>query len=169
MAKNNSKRDRRGANATTSPKRSRQTSRLHVSPSPKPQVRLAVDRQRPSAAIDDRRVWHPLGDARPAYDTSYRPVKTLRVLDRPRTLQSPLPKGSIKVGKKAAQRQRQAQINRFGPDYHSQTKAIVAFAEPGKVLHCIKRKVRREVLHALNKAGRGNRRPTYRPESKIHC
>lgn len=50
---------------------------------------------------------------------------------------------------------------------------VVAFADAKRVIHCVKRKVRKEVLHALNlKTGRGakRRKPERRNAySKISC
>lgn len=48
--------------------------------------------------------------------------------------------------------------------------ARVAFESPEKVMVCVRRKMRREVLHALRitgKSGTGKRRRT--PASNIHC
>lgn len=53
----------------------------------------------------------------------------------------------------------------------SQTKGLVAFAEPQKVPICIRRKERKQVLHAKGIAGSKKRlRPGRRSEfSSIHC
>lgn len=52
----------------------------------------------------------------------------------------------------------------------SQTKAIVAFAEPDKIPLCIRRKERREVLHAKGVAGGKVRRPGRRTQwSDVKC
>lgn len=52
----------------------------------------------------------------------------------------------------------------------SQTKAIIAFADPSRVAVCVRRGVRREVLHALKVAGgTGQRRPRFNASSKISC
>jgi hypothetical protein len=45
----------------------------------------------------------------------------------------------------------------------------LAFMDPRRVVVCIRRKMRREVLHALGKGGGGNRRPTRKPTSEIQC
>lgn len=169
MAKNKN-RDRRTANA--SPNRNAPAPRLHVSPSPKtPAADAMLARpapRKPEPTIADGRVFHPLGKGRPALTVSHTPVKTLRVLDRPRTFKGLAPK-SIKVGKAAAKRQHQFQVNRFGPVHVSQTKAAVAFQAPHRVLICLKRKIRKEVFHALGKAGRGVRRPKFNRHSHIKC
>lgn len=45
-----------------------------------------------------------------------------------------------------------------------------AFAEPSQVLICERRRARKEVLHALRKAGKvGQKRPRYNDFSKISC
>ncbi len=52
----------------------------------------------------------------------------------------------------------------------SQTKAIVAFKAPQKVLICARRQIRKEVLHAYNKAGKtGQRRPRRNEYSNVSC
>lgn len=52
----------------------------------------------------------------------------------------------------------------------SQTKAIIAFAEPSRVAVCVRRGVRREVLHALKVAGgTGMKRRRLTSSSKISC
>lgn len=46
----------------------------------------------------------------------------------------------------------------------------VAFEDPSRVLICVRRKQRKEVLHALGKAGKvGQRRPRRNHYSEIHC
>lgn len=53
---------------------------------------------------------------------------------------------------------------------NSQTKAILAFKEPEKLALCVRREVRKRVMHAINKAGRsGQKRRTTNPQSKISC
>lgn len=48
--------------------------------------------------------------------------------------------------------------------------AGVAFERPNEVLVCVRRKRRKEVLHALNKTGRGGQKsPRRTPFSDIHC
>ncbi|AZL83019.1 hypothetical protein [Apis mellifera associated microvirus 41] len=52
----------------------------------------------------------------------------------------------------------------------SQTKAILAFADPSRVLVCLRRSIRREVLHAKRIAGSGGmRRPRRNALSSISC
>lgn len=52
----------------------------------------------------------------------------------------------------------------------AQTKAVLSFADPSRVGVCVRRKVRREVLHALRKAGKGGMsRPRRNASSSIHC
>lgn len=44
------------------------------------------------------------------------------------------------------------------------------FVHPKKVLICVRRKMRKQVLHAFNKTGKsGQRRPRRSPYSDIHC
>lgn len=77
------------------------------------------------------------------------------------------PAGLISVGK------RPRLIAKQNPAYKapSQTKAIVAFAEPKKVAVCIRRKTRKEVLFATGKGGsRKKQKPPRKSEfSDISC
>lgn len=88
----------------------------------------------PLSEIEDRRTYHPLGSDRPALYS----VAPLQVKDR-----------------RPSPRQRRAG---FRP--HSQTKGVIAFAEPDQVVLCVRRKERREVLFAkrFHKRGRGGPR-----------
>lgn len=46
----------------------------------------------------------------------------------------------------------------------------IAFGTPEKTLICIRRNIRKQVLHALNKTGKtGQRRPKWNYNSKISC
>lgn len=106
----------------------------------------------PLVEVDDRRLFHfdpPAGRA--PLDEEGRPARiTLR--DKKRT--------------RGAKRG----VYRFGPRIYSQTKAIRAFEEPRKVLICIRRQSRKEVLFAKRKAGRGGMRPPRRNAwSSISC
>lgn len=53
----------------------------------------------------------------------------------------------------------------------SQTKAILAFDEPRRVIVCLRRRIRREVLHASGFAGSGRpmRKPRRNALSSISC
>lgn len=57
----------------------------------------------------------------------------------------------------------------FSP--HSQTKARLGFSAPQDVMTCIRRKIRKEVLHAFQKAGKGGRQRKHRytARSRIKC
>lgn len=43
------------------------------------------------------------------------------------------------------------------------------FADPRRVIICIRRKIRREVLLALGKGGGGNKSPRRKPSSEVSC
>lgn len=50
------------------------------------------------------------------------------------------------------------------------TLARIAFQNPDKVLICARRQIRREVMHAFGKAGRGGQKsPKFNEYSKISC
>ncbi len=54
--------------------------------------------------------------------------------------------------------------------YQSGTKATVAFTDPKRVVVCVRRNQRKEVLHALKKTGRvGQKRPRRNELSNISC
>lgn len=94
------------------------------------------------AEIEDRRQFHPEQDQQPVRRLSRRPNE-LQARDRPT--------------------RSRLQRDRFGETVRSQTKAIVGFADPARTVVCIRRKQRREVLHAkkqLKKRGGGGRRRT---------
>lgn len=59
----------------------------------------------------------------------------------------------------------------FGFKPNDQTRARVAFADPRKTLVCVRRKVRKEVLHATGAAGsrRRQKKPRHNELSKISC
>jgi len=51
----------------------------------------------------------------------------------------------------------------------TQTKAVVAFRAPEAVAVCVRRKMRKEVLHAKGKAGGKVRKPKFNSLSKYRC
>lgn len=53
----------------------------------------------------------------------------------------------------------------------SQTKAVLAFAKPSRVALCIRRSIRKQVLHAFKQTGAGkhHRRPRLNEWSSISC
>lgn len=101
--------------------------------------------QSPSKAlrlIEDRREFHPMGRFRPA-----------------RSLSTPLHRLEVPNA----------------PVRHTVRKTIsaishIAFKAPEKVLVCVRRQRRKEVLHALQKAGKsGQARPRHSYYSSIKC
>lgn len=45
----------------------------------------------------------------------------------------------------------------------------LSFADPKRIAVCNRRQTRKEVIHALGKAGSGNKAPTRKPTSEISC
>ena len=91
-------------------------------------------------SVQDRRLYHPLGAARALLTTSSR--RPILVASSPK----------------------KSQIKRTGPAHR------VQFAQPKNVLVCVRRNVRKQVLHALNKTGQsGQRRPRRNEHSEISC
>lgn len=145
---------RSGSNGHTAGPSSTPTRRAVLTPYASPRPRLLVSglspiplnfgvSYEPLVQVEDRRLFHFDGpDAHPL-ESDGRPARlTVRDPKRP------------KRHKGAAYR--------FGPKVYSQTKAIRAFAEPDRVLVCIRRQKRKEVLFAKRKAGRGGMRPPRR-------
>lgn len=94
--------------------------------------------------IEDRRTYHPEGESRPARSISKRAHR-------------------LELAKPVV-----SQWNEL-PGY-SGIYSPVAFTQPHNVLVCIRRKQRKEVLHALNKAGKaGQKTPRRSAYSDIQC
>lgn len=89
---------------------------------------------------DDLRTWHPERSDRPALKFSGLPAAVV-IGRRPRS-----------VGRKAA-----------WPSH------AVVFKNPDRVLTCVRRARRREVIFASGRGGKKTRRPKYTWRSKIHC
>lgn len=157
--------------SSPSPARSRKfhriandSSLLRVAPSLKPLDVTPLVKAPALREVEDRRRFNFDGPRRPALQVSGRPARVVAV-DRDRAR----PTTWTKVGA-AKVRRAQYQVNRFGPKIVSQTKARLAFHIPRNVIVCIRRKVRREVMHALNKAGKGGMAPPKRNWlSRIGC
>lgn len=93
--------------------------------------------------LEDRRQWHPEAIA---------PARAF-VRSASRLIARPQPS-----------RVRGRRIKLFSP-------SMVAFADPARVAVCVRRRVRREVLHARRVAGSSTMRKKRRfnPYSRIHC
>lgn len=103
----------------------------------------------PLSMFEDRRRFHPAGPLRSPRTFSRRPYR-LVLHDRKYATVKSSPR------------------NRFL--FPSQTKAVIAFDAPRSVLVCVRRHRRKEVLHALGKAGRvGQRKPKRNFYSSVHC
>lgn len=102
----------------------------------------------PLIEIEDRRQWHPEGEYAPARSFS----RSRHRLTLPRQRRQITRKSSLQKV------------------FYSQVPSVVSFYEPLKVLICVRRSIRKEVLHALNKTGRrGQKRPRYNFYSSISC
>lgn len=122
--------------------------RLPVSYSPTRVTPTTILRQ-----IEDRRLFNPT--------RSYSPVGTLN-FTRPRVMHLESPAAR----KQAFRADPMAHLRRLG----GYVTPKLAFSNPSKVLICVRRQMRKEILHAFNKAGkRGQRRPRFNQFSKISC
>lgn len=98
--------------------------------------------------FEDRRLWHPEDPISPArsFTTSRH---RLSLVDSPSRYQYSLKKNYRNL---------------------NQTKARISFVDPHRVLVCVRRKVRKEVMHALRHAGRsGQRKPRRNAYSSVSC
>lgn len=92
--------------------------------------------------FEDRRSFHPLGRVRPAFS---------------------VPRSGARLQARGGKRRLQAPRT---PDIHPG----LSFAVPDKVILCVRRKRRREVMFAIRKAGkRGQRRPRRNYWSSVSC
>lgn len=99
-------------------------------------------------AFEDRRLWHPQGAWRPAA-SFVTPRHRLTLVDRSRRT----PWGGVRLS-----------------SYPSGSNALVAFQKPSQVLICVRRQMRKEVLHALRKTGKlGQGAPRWSEYSSISC
>lgn len=99
---------------------------------------------------EDRRTFHPEGRFRPA--RSFNKTRHRLVMSDYRKTRKNIKRNNF--------------IKSYGPPIS------VGFREPERVLICVRRKRRREVMFALNKTGKGKgrqKRPRYSEYSKISC
>lgn len=95
--------------------------------------------------IEDRRLHHPLGKARPAKQVSGHPVK-------PHVVKPVKRRVVVKRGP-GGRPMRSTRIVSI-----QTVPSRIRFASPKRTLICLKRKIRAEVLHAFKKTGRGSPR-----------
>lgn len=101
--------------------------------------------------VEDRRLFEP----------GVRPFRTLR--SRARLVVAPRPRAKPSVAKRSDAPRRHSA-------FFSGVPARIAFKAPERVLVCIRRQRRKEVLHAKGKAGKvGQRKPRRSAASSISC
>lgn len=118
-------------------------------------IPLSISRRRSALSeFEDRRLYHPEGVQAPArsFVSPRHRIKAIdRVYTKPR-FYSP-----------------SALTFHTGP-VKSQTRATLAFSDPKRTLICVRRQIRREVIHALKFSGRNGARHYRRtPYSSISC
>lgn len=96
---------------------------------PQPTIDIVRPRLSPLPLIEDRRLFHPLGDSRPLATFSRRDQR--RIVDK-----------SVAVA------------NQYSDPFPS---LKLGFAVPEKVAKCVRRKQRREALFAYARTGKGAR------------
>lgn len=105
--------------------------------------------QSPLSLYEDRRTFNPEGDLAPARSFNQSRHRLIYPNSQPNVNKNRTPSNTRTI------------------KYPS---ASIAFDNPDKVLICARRKIRKEVLHALKKSGKtGQRRPRYNYYSKISC
>lgn len=110
---------------------------------------LAFGGSDPLLVFEDRRQWHPEGATRPA--RSFSSPRHRLVAHSRSTQKNPDRFASVRA-------------------FPASTFSTVAFAAPSRVLICVRRQIRREVMHAMGHAGKvGQRRPRYSEYSSISC
>lgn len=114
-----------------------------------------IRRYLPLTVYEDRRQWHPEGvraSARSFSSSRHRLESRDRVYNR--------------YNVKPVSRLHSSPV--FGV---SQTRASIAFADPSRTLICVRRKIRREVMHALGLSGSGSgqRPPRLSEYSSVRC
>lgn len=98
--------------------------------------------------IEDRRQYHPEGVARPARSFS-------------------IPRHRLAIPKKNVRSVRGD--SRYVPSFDGLTHEI-GFRVPRKVLICVRRRIRKQVLHAFRKTGKaGQRKPRRNFYSSVSC
>lgn len=118
---------------------------------------------------DDRRRYHPERAERPALTVSGNKAKIGLTKWTYRT-SPPTPSNGRTFQYLGGSKKRELDRVRIRAkaDARKQTKQSISFVAPSKVLVCIRRKMRREVLHALRRfGGSGSRRRSWR--SEIRC
>lgn len=106
----------------------------------------------PLQLYEDRRLWHPEG--------AFAPAKSFSRARHRLTLQTYTP------APRSLNRDRFAHLRSF----NRQTKARISFAQPDRVLICVRRNIRKQVLHAFRKTGKvGQKRPKFTFYSRISC
>lgn len=129
---------------------SRNRTRDVITPVARPRLRSVTLSSFPSSLrplsshlrlFEDRRTWHPL-------PSSLRVPRTFNSYARLRITPTP-------------------RYPRHPSTYPSPS---ISFVAPQRVVLCVRRQRRREVLHALHKAGRGGQRsPRWTPWSSVRC
>lgn len=99
--------------------------------------------------VEDRRTFYPLGP------DGYRPARN--IFGSPHYSLEPSPNQNLRRGSRA----------RF--KFRPMVPAGVRFKAPRKILVCVRRKARREVLLALGRGGGGHRRPRRSYFSSVRC
>lgn len=99
----------------------------------------------------DRRLWHP---------SSFQAAETF---SGRRYFLREVPRVDIRFVPIRKQRRSSLSLKSF-------VSGKIAFGQPDRVLVCVRRSRRREVLHALNLTGRrGQRKPRFNSQSSISC
>lgn len=127
---------------------------------------MAKKRRRSSHRIRRDAIARRYSSAVPR-SAAFSSVRPLPLMLEDRRLYHPDPLPIAQASIRSASRLVAKQNPRFKQP--SQTKAIIAFAEPSKVSVCVRRGIRKQVIHALGVAGGKVRRGRRSAYSDISC
>lgn len=131
---------------------------------------LLFPRKSESNLYQDRRLWHPLGANRPAVSkTEFIP----RIIER-RPWRDPGPNYPLVDPRGVPQKLVPSKIDPSGWTYIADKPGVLdkwrlGYEDPWKVIICLKRKMRQEVMHALGYAGKPHKKPKFNQYSYVRC
>lgn len=148
MSRSNNRRKARRDNYNSYPIANSQLPRFNIDPVPY------------LSQFEDRRTYHP--------DSIYRPIRSFHgyttvLTDNPT-------RRVITSQRRSIQKPQSRSLRQYSEFRTVSPRGTFRFDQPTKVLACVRRRIREEVLHAFRKTGRrGQHRPRYNELSGIRC
>jgi len=122
--------------------------------------RFSIDPVPYLSQYEDRRTFHP--------DSNYRPIRSFNGYTT--VLTDNLPRKVITSQRRSVSRSQSRDLRQYSTFRDVSSRGTFRFDQPSKVLACVRRRIREEVLHAFRKTGRtGQSRPRYNELSRIRC